>query len=237
MKCLIAEINNSDKIRAVAISGGGSRRIGHDLMGFKVRKVDEIQAIGLGGLTLTGKSEGLVVSVGTGTALVAVFDKGNRVEHVGGTGIGGGTVMGLSRRMLGIDDFFTIENLALQGVTLNVDLSVMDVTHSSVGIVSGEATASNFGRLDRWSDSRDVAAGILNMVSQVVGVISAMAGKACGLEDHIIFVGNLLKSDYVSNIVREAAELFGAKVCVPKDCEYAVALGAVKHVALSGYGK
>ena len=59
-------------ITAIAATGGGARFLGDDLLGVPVHKVTEITAIGLGGSTLAGKPEALVVSMGTGTAMVSV---------------------------------------------------------------------------------------------------------------------------------------------------------------------
>ncbi len=87
-------------IKAVAVSGGGARCLDDQLFGVPVTKVPEIEAIGVGGSTLAETSSALVASLGTGTALVSVQD--NVIEHVGGTGVGGGTLLGLARHLLGV---------------------------------------------------------------------------------------------------------------------------------------
>ncbi|MCW4020153.1 MAG: FGGY-family carbohydrate kinase [Candidatus Bathyarchaeota archaeon] len=229
IKRLLAEIKDRDTIDLVAVSGGGSRKIGDTLLGLPVKRVNEIRAIGLGGLTLTGKREGLVVSIGTGTAMVSAHEGGRQVNHVGGTGVGGGTVMGLSKRLLGVENFTVLEDMASKGDTGKVDLTVDDIVGGPIGIVPDEATASNFGKLKSEAAENDVAAGIFNMVSQVVGVLAAMAAKAYDLEENVILVGGLARSRMVSETVRKTAELFGVKVCVPENCEYCTAVGAAEH--------
>ena len=82
-------------VTAVVVSGGGSKLIENEILGLPIRQVDEIKAIGLGGLLLTGKNEGLIVSAGTGTAIVAAYNNGGIIKHVGGTGVGGGTILSL----------------------------------------------------------------------------------------------------------------------------------------------
>jgi type II pantothenate kinase len=213
-------------ITVVAASGGGSRLLSDKFLGLPVKRVDEIRAIGLGGLILAKKSEGLVVSAGTGTAIIATYEGGSFIRHVCGTAIGGGTIMGLSRRILGIADFNVLEDMALRGNTNNVDLTVGDIVGGPIGIIPAEATASNLGKLTCESKREDIAAGIFNMVSQTIGVIAAMAAKAYHLEDNVILVGMLAKSRIISKIVCETAELFGAKVVVPENCEFANALGS-----------
>ncbi len=217
-------------VQAVAVSGGGSRLIDNKILGLPVRRINEIKAIGLGGLLLSQRDKGLVVSAGTGTALVAAYEKGKIVKHVGGTGVGGGTILGLSRRILNIVEFEVLENIALKGNSNRVDLTVGDIVGGSVGIMPAEATASNFGKLTRNSSINDVAAGIFNMVSQTIGVITAMAAKAYNLEDSVVIVGMLAKSRLFSKIVRETTELFGIKALIPENCELFGALGAAASI-------
>ena len=56
----------------------------------------------------------LLVSIGSGVSLIKVNDI-NNFERVGGTMIGGGTLLGLSNLMTGIHDFDTIIEKAQAG--------------------------------------------------------------------------------------------------------------------------
>jgi type II pantothenate kinase len=226
LRVLLSRTDDASAIKTVAVSGGGSRMIGKNLCGISVRKVDEIKANGLGGLFLSGKRQGLIVCVGTGTSIVAAYKNGKKINHVGGTGVGGGTVMGLARRILGINDFQTLENVASKGKTNKADLTVADIVGGPVGIIPAEATASNLAKLDNETSAEDVAAGIFNMVSQVVGVVSSMAAKSCNLEEDVVFVGRLVKSPLVARFIHETTNVFGVKAFVPENCEYCTAVGA-----------
>ena len=84
--------------------------LGDSLFGLPVTKVNEFDAIGIGGTSLAGKENALVVSLGTGTAIVSVT--GDKITHVSGTGLGGGTLRGLSRHMLGVSSLETLEAMA-----------------------------------------------------------------------------------------------------------------------------
>jgi type II pantothenate kinase len=233
LEILLSKVDDASTIQTVAVSGGGSRMIGKELLGIPVQRVDEIEANGLGGLFLSGKRQGLIVSVGTGIAIIAAYDGGKAVSHVGGTGVGGGTVMGLARRMLGVNDFQTLEIMASKGNTNKVDLTVRDIVGGPVGIVPAEATASNLARLDDETSPEDVAAGIFNLVSQVVGVVSTMAAKSCNLEEDVVLVGRLVKSPLVSKIIVETTSVFGVKAFVPENCEYCTAVGAAAYILRS----
>ena len=58
----------------------------------KIKVVEEFNAIAKGGLYLADKKETLIVSVGTGTALIRACE--NSIEHLGGTGVGAGATAG-----------------------------------------------------------------------------------------------------------------------------------------------
>ncbi|MBS7615161.1 hypothetical protein KEJ18_05460 [Candidatus Bathyarchaeota archaeon] len=230
LSVLVSSVKNGSKIQKVAVSGGGSRIIGKQLLGFPVERVDEIIANGYGGLFLSRKNQGIIVSIGTGTSIVAAYEGGRKIVHLGGTGVGGGTILGLARRMLDVNNFKILENMALKGDINRVDLTVGDVVGGSIGIIPADATASNLAKLCVETSQEDVAAGIFNLVSQVVGVVSAMAAKSCGLENDVIFVGRLAKSPLVSRIVLETVNIFGLKAIVPEKCEYCTASGAAVYV-------
>jgi len=232
LKALLECAQEEGLIEAIAVSGGGSRKIGEKLLGIPVIRVDEIQAIGMGGLTLAGKSEGLIVNVGTGTAMVAAYNGGREVTHVGGTGVGGGTLLGLSERLLGTHSFRELERLAKKGNASKVDLTVRDIVGGPIGIVPAEATASNFGRINAEASREDVAAGLFNMVCQVVGVVGAMAAKAYGFEGDVIVVGGLVKSALASSLIEDTMNLFGIDPCIPENCEYCTAVGAARFLSI-----
>jgi len=217
-----------EDVAAVAVSGCGARRIGKELLGKSVRKVDEIRAIGVGGLALSGKREGLVVSMGTGTALVVAREEGKRVFHVGGTGVGGGTLLGLSARMLRTQSFEALEEMAAAGDTRKLDLTVADIAVGPIGVVPGWATASNLGRIRDDASENDVAAAIFNLVSQVIGMIAVFAARAYGLERDVVLVGGLARSPLITRSIREVTEMFHVELCVPQNSEYCVAIGAAK---------
>src|SRR5271163_668365 len=61
-----------EQITGVAATGAGARGLPDMLLGRPVVKIDDFTAIGVGGSTLAGKESALVVSLGTGTAIVSV---------------------------------------------------------------------------------------------------------------------------------------------------------------------
>jgi len=217
------------KVKLVAATGGGSRkRLSKKILGIPVKKVDEVKAMGLGGLNLTRKNKCFVVSIGTGTAMVAVKDNGKFIKHAGGTGIGGGTLKGLFKLLLNKDDINNLELLAKKGDLKKVDLMVKDIVGTGIGKLSGSATAANFAKLADDTEKRDIALGLINMVAEVVGTLSVFAARNYGLERDIVFVGKVTKNRTLMKKLRYVVRIFGGRAVVPKNAEFATAIGAAK---------
>ena len=222
---------NMERIERIAATGGGREDLGSALFNIPVMLVDEIEATGLGGIFLSGLDEALVVSIGTGTAMVSVRDGGRRVKHVGGTGVGGGTLMGIGRCTLGKYRLETLERLALMGDVRRVNLTIQDITGKGVGILPPDATASNFGKFGDDTRPEDTAIGIFTLVGEVIGTVAYFAARSEGLEDRIVIVGGLSKSKVLAPIVVSTIELFSGKAIVPEDSEYCAAIGAAVRIA------
>ena len=106
-------------VEQVMITGVGSAYIDSPIYGLPTKKAEEFIADGLGARYETELDRMIVVSMGTGTSLVQCC--GDDIRHIGGVGIGGGTLMGLSRIMLKSDDIKQVATLAMQGDLANID--------------------------------------------------------------------------------------------------------------------
>ncbi|MEM3958334.1 MAG: pantothenate kinase [Thermoproteota archaeon] len=221
-------------VEVLAIAGGRSNQLPDSILSLRVVKVNEIVAAGTGGIVLTGLDEALVVSMGTGTALIEVRENGKRIKHIGGTGVGGGTLLGLARKMLGISSVSILVEMAEKGDPRRVDLTVGDIVGDGIGILSAEMTASNLGRVGDTSSPEDLAAGITNLVGEVVASVTFLAASKLELEDKVILVGRVAKLPPVLKSIQRALSSFGVKPIVPKLPEYAVAVGAGYRVSAEG---
>jgi len=93
--------NNIDlkRIEKIILTGVGSSRVEEkEIEGISVIKVNEFIATATGGVELGKKEEAIIVSMGTGTALVRV--QGEDIQHLGGTGVGGATLVNLGNRFI-----------------------------------------------------------------------------------------------------------------------------------------
>ena len=178
------------ELGGIASTGGLSRLLPEAFEGIPVQKIDEVQAVGRGALALTGLQEALVVSAGTGTAIVVA--KEVESQHLTGSAVGGGTLLGLSRLLLGTADPLEVAHLAAQGNPSKVDSTLLDVIGGGIGHLPPDATAVNLGRLvEGISPSReDLAAGLVTLVGQVIATLAINAARAAGLSQ-IVIVGRL----------------------------------------------
>ncbi len=216
----------------LGVTGGKAWKINKKrIHGLKVKKIPELRAIAVGGLHGTGKNKGVVASCGTGTCVVQY--SGGRAVHLGGTGIGGGTVEGLSRRLFGAKSPEVIGRLAKGCKAGKVDLTVGEVIGKGIGKLSGRATAANLAKLDSKSRKKDAAAGIISMASEAAGVVACLAAFGAR-EKEAIFTGKLIHYPGVKTTIRETGKIFGVRANFSAHAGYATALGAAR---IAGAGK
>ena len=160
------KISLSD-VEQVMLTGVGSAYIDTPIYGLPTGKAEEFLADGLGARYETGLDRMIVVSMGTGTSLVQC--DGPRIEHIGGIGIGGGTLQGLSRILLKTDDIKQVSTLAMQGDISNINLLIGDISAQPLPGLPMDATASLFGNAKSNASREDIALGLVCLVLQSIG--------------------------------------------------------------------
>ena len=214
---------NLDNVSSVYLTGVGASFIDEQVYGIKTHKVNEFNAIGRGALNLTGLSEALVVSMGTGTAFVRATME--EAAHLGGSGVGGGTIVGLASQMLGKSDIDAILKLAERGEIKNIDLSVRDILGKEVKSLPSDLTAANFGKVKSTASDSDIALGIINMVFETVGMLAVFVLKNDPIKD-VILTGTLATFPQTETVFSKFRELTGVNFIIPPDAMFATALGA-----------
>jgi len=217
-------------LSAIAVSGGRSRELPEQHAGVPIVQVDEPSAAGRGGLALSGLGRGLVVSCGTGTAMI-LADAGSRsYRHVTGTPVGGGTLEGLASRLIGLRNAFEVAELALSGRASAVDTTLGDVLGGGVGNLPPSATAVSLGRLaglEQDPSREDLAASLTTMVSQTIALIALNAAMAHAMED-VVFVGRMARLAAVRGMIEAVFRVyrFPTAPVFPEGAELATAYGA-----------
>ena len=224
-------------LRRLAVTGGRHRLLPDRIGNCALVRVGEVEAIGRGGQALAELSEEnraapvLVVSAGSGTAVVEA--RGDQYSHVTGTGVGGGTLLGLSRLLLHTIDPHEIDALAQRGDPNGADLSLADVVSGPIGQLPPDATAVNFGRLARYDlavSREDLAAALVTLVGQVIGLIAVNAARAQQVE-RIVVTGHLIDMPSVRDVLGQVSDIYGTHITLPPNPGYGTALGALLHSA------
>ncbi len=215
-----------DRIMA---TGGGAKRLGERVAGLPPCWVPEIDAWARGGGVLA-RRQGLelppryvLVSLGTGTSVLEV--QGDTGTRIGGTALGGGTLMGLGRLLIGVSSFEELTQLARDGDRRQVDLLVGDIYAAGGALLPPEVTAASFGKLASTRDA-DLAHALLGMLGENIALICSALTRIHGMET-VVFGGSTLSEN---PILEQTLELItralGHKVHFLRGGAFCGALGA-----------
>ncbi len=217
----------------MAVTGGHHQILPGEIEGVPVLKVGELLAIGRGGQALASGSWQLpqepllVVSAGSGTAMMAAH--GQQYQHVTGTGVGGGTLLGLGRLMIGTTDPVEIDRLAQVGNANGADLALRDLVTGPIGALPADATAVNFGRVARMEtlpSREDLAAALVNMIGQVIATLAANAARGAQLQRGVV-TGHMTDMDTVRITIARVGTFFGFPLETCHEAGYATVIGAL----------
>jgi type II pantothenate kinase len=220
----------------VGLTGGGAALLATRISADAVR-VNEFAAWGTGAARLLarqGVSVGerfLLVSLGTGTSIMLA--DGISVTRIGGTALGGGTLLGLAAGLLGRHGFEELTELARRGSRARVDLLVSDIYRSGEIALPGDLTAANFGKLAaRIADGsspapEDVAHALMGLVGENVALICAELAAAHRVH-RVVFGGSTLRGNLaLAEILERIVRARGCSSTFLADGEFAGALGAL----------
>ncbi|RLC71417.1 MAG: Fumble domain-containing protein [Chloroflexi bacterium] len=222
-------------LRRLAVTGGRHRLLPDRIGDCALVRVGEVEAIGRGGQALLEMSDQesatpiLVMSAGSGTAVVEA--RGDQYTHITGSGVGGGTLIGLSRLLLHTTDHHEIDALAQRGDPNGADLSLADVVTGPIGQLPPDATAVNFGRLARHDiavSREDLAAALVTLVGQTIALIAINAARARQVE-RIVATGHLIDMYSVRDALQQVGDIYGMRITLPPNAGYGTALGALLY--------
>lgn len=210
-------------VEHVMITGVGAAYVENDVYGISTSHCDEFLADALGARYESHLDRALVVSMGTGTSFVMC--DGDDIRHVGGIGIGGGTLQGLSRVMLNTGDIKQVSAIAMQGNIKNINLLIGDISAHPLPGLPMEATASIFARAQNDAQKEDIACGIISMVLQSIGSAAVLAAQGTGCTD-MVLIGNLSLLPQCKEVFPALEKLYNVRFHIPKYSEYCTAIGA-----------
>ena len=222
---------------SVGLAGGGAAKLEQQLA-CQTLRVNEFAAWGNGAAELlqdvaVGPARRyLLVSLGTGTSVMLV--DGMAVNRIGGTALGGGTVVGLGAALLDRSDFSEIAALAEGGDRRRVDLLVSDIYRPGEIPLLGDLTAASFGKLARLTGGQappapeDLAHAVMGLVGENVALICGGLGAAHQVE-RVVFGGSTLRNNHtLREVLKLITSALGHETIFLPDGEFAGALGALR---------
>ena len=210
-------------IEKVMLTGVGSAYINEPIYNLPTEKAEEFIADGLGARYETKLDRMIVVSMGTGTSIVKC--DGEDIKHIGGIGIGGGTLQGLSRLLLKTDDILQVSKLAEEGDVAHINLLIKDISAKPLPGLPMDAIASLCGNAKSNASREDIAIGLIWMVLQSICSASILSSLGSGIKDFVM-IGNLTLLPQCSRVFPATERLYGVKFHIPKYSEFCTAIGA-----------
>ncbi len=213
-------------VEDIFVTGVGSSYLTGDIYGIPTHRIDEFSAIARGGLALAKVDEAIVVSMGTGTAFVSAGPDG--YSHIGGSGVGGGLLLGLGKKLANASDFESLCSIAATGNLSNVDLTVGDISKSDIEKFSSEMTAANLANIKDGATDGDLALGLINMVLQTILTLASFACRDSGINS-VILTGSLTELQWLEPLVEWFRSMSSVNYIIPPDAAFATAVGAALH--------
>jgi len=170
----------------------------------------------------------LLVSVGTGVSISLV--RGGEGVRVGGTALGGGSLLGLGRLLLGTGDFAEVVALARRGDRRRVDLSVGDLYREGGAPLPPEVPASHFAKLDSTAPA-DLAAALVGAIGHSLGLICGQLALSHGASAVLYCGSTLVDNEPLRDVLAWQTGVYGPTVHFPEHGAYCGALGAAALAA------
>lgn len=212
-----------DEVEQVMLTGVGSAYVDGNIYGLPTSKAEEFIADGLGARFETRLDRMIVVSMGTGTSIVKCDE--DDINHIGGIGVGGGTLQGLSRIMLKTDDINQVVELAANGDLGKINVLIGDISPKPLPGLPSDAIASLFGNATSDASREDIALGILWLVLQSICSASILSAMGSSIKDFVM-IGKLSKLPLCAKVFAACESLYGVRFHVPEYSEFSTAIGA-----------
>ena len=231
---VVALLGDAGQGPAVACAGAGAAGWQEALKAWEPTLVSEFDATAAGARALLARAgmaaadAFLVASVGTGTSVLQVAEQS--VQRVGGSAMGGGTLLGLGHLLCGTGDYAELARLAAQGNRRQVDLLVGDVYPDGVDEVFRELTAANFGRV-RSREPSDLARGLCGLLGENLGLICGGLARLHEMPEVWYCGATLLDNPVLTAVLLATTAYAGAPAQVLADGAYCGAVGALAHLA------
>ncbi|MGB5912339.1 MAG: hypothetical protein WBH31_14190 [Promethearchaeia archaeon] len=232
------EVKKSD-IEQINITGGKAYNIFKKYEEqYHCKLIDEFEANvkGIEYLFQSNKKQplphSLIVTIGTGTSMVLKKDD---LSHLGGTALGGGFFMGLSKLLFNIEDYQQAIEIAKKGNRYNVDLKVSDIyppEDQRIDLLFREFTAASLGKIDLNFNvnnlkKEDLLNSIICMIGENIGTLANLMADNNDILN-IVFCGGFLKENRIARkILSLISKVHSKKAIFLNNSEFGGAIGAL----------
>ncbi|WP_404427893.1 type II pantothenate kinase [Ureibacillus chungkukjangi] len=232
-----AWIEGHPHIEEIGLTGGRTKQLLDVLKTMKsIQYLVEFEATFKGVKYLLEKNghnieQSVITNIGTGTSIH--YLDGDSHMRVGGTGVGGGTLTGLSTIVTGISDFDEITANASIGSREGIDLFVKDIFKGMEPPIEGHLTASNFGNVnilkEKKHETNDLLATIQGLVGEVITTLSIQFAEEKRCES-IIYIGSTLtNNEHLKQVIANYTILKKHTPIFLNDCGFTGAIGALLY--------
>lgn len=178
-----------DDIESIQLTGVGASGFESKIMNIETKYVHEFAADATGALFFApGLDDFILISMGTGTTYLRV--KNGVPSHIGGLGLGGGTLVGLSKYMLNTVYYNEIYKIAESGTHGNVNIMLSDVATNRIEGLEMDLTVSNFGKISSTASRGDLASGLINLVLENIIQTGCLMANQAGVKA-VVMIGGL----------------------------------------------
>ena len=151
------------------------------------------------------------INIGSGVSFLKVVSP-YEFKRVGGTIMGGGTLIGFSKLIIGVDNYDEILELANKGNSDNVDLTMNDLMGG--GGDDENSIISSLGKVPDYAQcgkkdvlkKEDIALSLLNMICSEITQYAVLHAEKNNI-DTIYYFGTFTKNDSIINKILNKASL------------------------------
>ena len=231
MESFIRWLNIAVPTAKLSVTGGKSFVV-KEKTSHPVTIVNEFEAMAEGSRYLLEQEfhllheEFILISIGTGTSIYYVTP--TNFERVIGTGIGGGTFIGLGTLFSGSSNFTELVEQAASGNRKKVDLLVSDIYGTNETPMIGDLTAANFGKAHLSQDATkdDHLASTIQLIAETIILLANQVAQTKEV-NKLVFVGSTLNGNVMLRKVLDAfSQSLGRQALFPTNGAFAGAIGA-----------
>jgi len=216
--------NLNSNYKKIIISGGKSNIIGKYLnVKNKLLFSNETLDLALGASYLSNEESCYIVSIGTGTPIIK--KNKNKIKHIIGTGVGAGTILGLSKILSKDSKIETINAMSKKGEGAKLNMKISDIYIDKSFNLPSNLTAGNFAKKNPKYNTNDLINALMQMVAE--SIASLIASNVKNKNMKVVIVGGVNFYPIMIEYLKKTLDFYKIKYIFPKNGLYANCFGAL----------